>query len=107
MTGVDRPGGCGLRADLDRLGSSPIPRPKPSRIAPNPAVSAPRLESRKAPHTPRNRRFVRVRHAALQAGGRRFDPGWLHGPSELGALPTRPNLTAVGGGAERSDAQRE
>ena len=60
------------------LGSSPILLPKPSLIAPNPAASASRHEGRFSRKTQEIRAFSPISRAALQAGGHRFDPGWLH-----------------------------
>jgi hypothetical protein len=66
------------RANLDRLGSSPMRLPKSSLIAPDPAVSARRRTGRNPAYTPENQAIQPVRRVVLQAGGHRFDPGWLH-----------------------------
>jgi hypothetical protein len=42
---------------INRLGSSPIPLPKPSHIAPNPAVSPSRRDGPKPASTPETGRF--------------------------------------------------
>ena len=69
------PGGAGP------LGSSPIPLPKSSRVAPNPATSTTAVGRLKSPANPGKRgRYWRLRRPVLQAGGHRFDPGWLHSP---------------------------
>jgi hypothetical protein len=100
----------------DRLGSDASPLPKPSLIVPNPAVSGARVERRNPRQAPGNQASQRVRPVALQAGGHRFDPGWLHSiepekqrlyarcpssrsPNRLGSsvvlLPTTPTGTSV------------
>jgi hypothetical protein len=72
-------GGSSRReGDRSPLGSSAVPLPKPSLIAPNPAVSAPRGAGHNPAETPENRAVQRISHSTLQAGGHRFDPGWLH-----------------------------
>jgi len=45
------------RANRDRLGSSPIPLPKPSLIAPDPAVSARRRKGCHLAYTPENQPY--------------------------------------------------
>jgi len=69
------------------LGSSPILLPKPSLIAPNPAASASRHEGRFSRKTQEIRAFSPISRAALQAGGHRFDPGWLHHLTEGRTTP--------------------
>jgi hypothetical protein len=58
---------------LDRLGSSPIPLPKPRRIAPNPAVSAPPAESLNPRWTLAIRAFLPYWRLPSGARGRKFE----------------------------------
>jgi hypothetical protein len=60
------------------LGSSQNLLPKPSLIAPKPAVSEPGRADHNPTQTPENQAIQLISRAALQAGGHRFDPGWLH-----------------------------
>ncbi len=75
-----------------RLGSSAGLLPKRNLIAPNPAASEPLRTGHYPAETSESRAIQRIGRSVLQAGGHRFDPGWLHrlnGPDDSAQSPSK------------------
>jgi hypothetical protein len=73
--------GCAVLWRRVGLGSTP---PFRCPIAPNPDVSVPGHSTRSRRKRQETQAFDVHSRAALQAGGHRFDPGWLHTPGITG-----------------------